>query len=976
MARHEEDDDAMQEVRRRQRRWVDSVFNSLTPEQRIGQLFMVSAYSNRNEKHILELEQLIKKYNIGGLIFFQGGPGRQARITNRLQAVAQVPLLIGMDAEWGLSMRLDSTWSFPRQMALGAQRTSKGTYALGREMARQSKRLGVHVSFSPDVDVNSNPANPVIGFRSFGETPELVTERGLAYMNGLQDNGVMANAKHFPGHGDASTDSHYDLPVISRTRAQLDSVELPPFKALFKAGVKSVMVAHLSIPALDTTRNKPSSTSKKVVTDLLRHEMDFEGLVFTDGLNMKGAAAYYKNGRLEVECLKAGNDVLLCPEDVPASFNAIWDALDKGELSQRDLDKRVRRVLEAKYWVGLHDYKPIDLANLDRDLNPSSLRAFNKTQYANSATVLNLEPDFLPIRAVESTPIVSIAISTDSSSDYLNLMKRYAPMRTMALPEKVKPTAWDSVRRVMAGLKPSTVIVSYHNLMSKARNFNLPDSGVALVPKLVAQGHEVVVVAFGNAYALKNFTGTKALVTMYEDNVYTRHIAPQLLFGSLQAEGRLPVTPRPEYRRGMGEQTPAIGRLAYDEPEAVGMSSEVLGGIDSLALYAIKEKMTPGCQVLVARQGRVVYYKSFGKLTYDSTAALVSERTPYDIASVTKVAGTLQAVMMLQGQGKLNLDFTVKDYLYEATGTNKAGIRIRDILTHKAGLQPFIPYWKRTLTSGQPSFAWYCDKPEDGFTNQVSSNWFARPAAKDSVWEWIMNSDLLPSAKDGTYDYKYSDLGFVIMQRVVERITGRALEDYLQTELYAKLGIGLTYQPLKKYASKLLAPTEQDLAWRKHVVTGTVHDQMAALMGGIGGHAGLFGNANDLAILLQMNLQDGYYGGHRYMAPGVVSFFARKQDGGYRGLGWDKPQMDKREKGGMSQYASAETYGHTGFTGTCVWVDPVYDLVYVFLSNRVYPDANNKKLADYSIRPRIHDVVYRSLFRNYPTVFTTEMAKQ
>lgn len=970
------DEQQLGEVKRKQRRWVDSVFQSLTPEERIGQLFMVSAYSNRNEKHVQDLENLIRKYNIGGLIFFQGGPGRQARITNRLQSVAKVPLLIGMDAEWGLSMRLDSTWSFPRQMTLGAQQNTRGTYELGIEMARQAKRLGVHVSFSPAVDVNSNPANPVIGFRSFGENVKRVTAHSLAYMHGLQDGGVMANAKHFPGHGDAATDSHLDLPVINRSMAQLDTLELEPFRALFKAGVKSVMVGHLQIPALDSSKRRPTSLSRKVVTELLKEDMRFEGLIFTDGLNMKGASKYYKPGQLEVEALRAGNDILLCPEDVPAAFQAIWDAIDKDILSQRDLDKRVRKVLEAKYWVGLNSMKPVELQGLDRDLNPASLRQYNRKQYTSSATVVNVVPGYLPIKHVESQPIVALAVQADSTNEYLTLMQRYAPLKAMAVPEKPRRTVWDSVRKVMAQQSNSLVIISYHNLQSKAKNYNLPDSGLALVPALLKQGHQVVVVAFGNAYALKNFSGLQAMLAMNEDNSYTRQVAPQLLFGSLQAEGRLPVTPKAGLPRGTGETTPLLGRLAYDEPSAVGMSAEVLTKIDSIAADVIREKMAPGMQVLVARQGKVVFHKAYGKQTYDSTSAPVTLNTRYDLASVTKVAGTLQAVMQLAGQGRLNLDYTLKDYLYEVAGTNKAEIRIKDLLLHRAGLQPFVPYWKRTMVAGQPSFAWYCDKPEDDFTAQVSHNWYARPAAKDSVWEWILASDLVERNREGRFDTKYSDLGFMLLQRLVERITGKPLDQYLHQEFYSKLGIGLTYLPLKTTSPQLIAPTELDALWRKTTVKGTVHDPMAALVGGVAGHAGLFGTANDLAILAQMNLQDGYYGGTRYISPGTVPAFARKAGEGSRGLGWDKPAFDKKERGAMSQFASPETYGHTGFTGTCVWVDPVYDLVFVFLSNRVYPDANNKKLADYNIRPRIHDVVYQSLFRNYPTVWQNEMVRQ
>lgn len=962
------DDNEAIMLARKKNRWVDSVMATMSPMERVGQLFMVSAYSNRNEKHVQDLENLIRNYNIGGLIFFQGGPKRQAVITNRLQAQSRIPMLIGMDAEWGLSMRLDSTWSFPRQMALGAQRTSQGTYLVGLEMARQCRRMGVHISFSPDIDVNSNPLNPVIGFRSFGEDVELVTDRGIAYMKGLQDHGVLASAKHFPGHGDAAADSHYDLPLISRSRKQLDSVELRPFKALIKAGVKTVMVGHLYVPALDTTRNRPTSISKKVVTDLLIDDLGFRGITMTDALNMKGAAAFAKPGELEILALKAGHDILLCPDNVPVAFNAIKRAIEKGELDQYDIDQKVRRIIEAKFWAGLNQYKPIDLNQLDQDLMPASLKRLNRSLYAQSATVINKVTDFLPIRQIETKELVSIAIQADTNGDYQQLMKRYAPIRCFATPEKnPSPIIWDSLRRQVSGSR-KTIIVSFHNLQSKAKNFNLPDSGIALVPQLKAQGHEVVVVAFGNAYSLKNFPDVEALVTLYEDNSYTRTLAPQILFGSLAAEGRLPVSARNGLPRGSGEQTPALARLDYDEPEAVGMSSQVLQRIDTIAREMISQRMAPGAQVLIARQGKVVYYKTFGRMTYDSTSAAVRDVTRYDLASISKVAGTLQAIMLLEGQRKINLADPVKNYLPELEGTNKANIIVQDLLLHRAGLQPFLPFWKRTMLNRQLNTLWYCDRPEDQFSTQVAPKLFTKGSTTDSIWAWVVKSELLPPNREGTFDTKYSDFSFLFLQEIVERITGKPLDVFLRDEFFKPLGTNLTYQPLRTVSPKLIAPTEVDSVWRGGLITGTVHDQTAALMGGVAGHAGLFGTANDLAILLEMNKQDGYYGGKRYLDLGQVSKFTRRFASSVRGLGWDKPPVDKREKAPVSQYASPETYGHTGFTGNCVWVDPVYDLTFIFLSNRVYPDAGNVKISKAQIRGRIHDVAYEALFKNFPTV--------
>jgi len=422
------------EAKTKQQLWVDSVFDSMSEEERLGQLFMVAAYSNRDEKHSEELEKLIREYNIGGLIFFQGGPVRQAILTNRYQAKAKVPLLIAIDGEWGLKMRLDSTMAFPKQMTLGAVQDDAYIYAMGKEVARQCKRLGIHVNFAPVIDVNSNPANPVIGVRSFGEDKFKVAEKGIAYMKGMQDNGVIACAKHFPGHGDTETDSHLTLPVITHTKERLNDVELYPFRELIKDSVFSIMVAHMHVPAYDSTTNMATTLSKSVVTDLLKNELQFKGLIFTDALNMKGVSSFFKPGEVDVLALLAGNDVLLYAEDVPTAIRKIHKAIKENKITWAEVDERVKKILTAKFWAGLDSLKPIELHNLYEDLNSSEAKALRQDIYEKALTIVRNDDNLIPIRILDTTTFASITIGVPSQgSNFQHTLDLYAPFTHFTL---------------------------------------------------------------------------------------------------------------------------------------------------------------------------------------------------------------------------------------------------------------------------------------------------------------------------------------------------------------------------------------------------------------------------------------------------------------------------------------------------------------------------------------------------------------
>ncbi|QKG51660.1 glycoside hydrolase family 3 N-terminal domain-containing protein [Hymenobacter sp. BRD67] len=947
-----------------EQQWVDSVFNALTPDQRLGQFFMVAAYSNREKAHADRIERLVRNQGIGGVMFLQGGPKRQVIMTNRLQAAAKVPLLIATDAEWGLDMRLDSTTHFAKQMTLGAMDDDKLVYQMGRNLARKLRALGVHINFAPVVDVNSNPGNPVIGNRSFGENQDRVAALGVQYVKGLQDQRVIAVAKHFPGHGDTDTDSHVALPVINTDLARLEKVDLVPFQKSFEAGVLGVMVAHLYMPLFDTTNAKTTTLSKALVTGLLQEKMGFKGLIFTDALNMRSVSRLYKDGELDALALAAGNDVLLFSEDVPAALTRIKEAVAAGKLQQADLDLRVKKILRAKYWAGLNHYKPANALTLRDSLNLPETRVLSQTIFEHAVTVVKNDDKLLPFQRLDTLRIAAITIGTPPEGPYATIFNKYQPGPIYAVPDRYAPDSTFS--RIEARLgDANVVVVSLHQMNNTpSHSYGLGDGALKFLKNLQAnKRRKTVVVAMGNAYGLKYLEGARTLVCGYEDHYAAQIVVPQILFGALPARGKLPVTVSETLKIGTGLATPELHRLRYGAPEREGLDSKIMAQIDHIALESIVTAATPGCQVLIAKNGTVVFDQSYGYGTYDQSQP-VTNSTLYDLASVTKVAGTLQAVMYLKDQGRLNLDERVATYLPEMQRTNKREMTVREVLLHQAGLKPGIPTWERTVHDGTLKPSYYAPLRTDDFPNEVAPGEYSIKTADDSVWTWTLRSQLLPKVK-GKYPVEYSDLSFIIMKRLCEKILGEPLAEFLPKEFYKPLGLGsMTYNPLTRFPKSCIAPTENDTYYRHKQLQGTVHDQTAALVGGVGGHAGLFATANDLAVLMQMDLQNGSYGGNKYFQNAVVSEFSRPQvAGNKRGLGWDRGDPSKPE-GPTSRLAPASTFGHTGFTGTCVWLDPDNQILYVFLSNRVYPDAGNIKLRTYNIRTRIQEVIYKAMAQN------------
>ncbi len=950
--------------------WVDSVFQSLTPEQKIGQFFMVATYSNRSEGHYQYIDHLIETSHIGGLIFFQGGPYRQAILTNRYQALSKVPLLIGIDGEWGLGMRLDSTTEFPKQMTLGAIRNTDYVRQMGDEIGRQCQRLGIQINFAPVSDINSNPANPVIGNRSFGETRENVATKAIAYMHGLQGRHVIATAKHFPGHGDSNTDSHHTLPLISRSSEQLRDIDLYPFRQLIADSLMGMVTGHLHVPVVDNSSPALAATlSEKVVTDLLKRELGFRGLVFTDALNMAGVSRSVRREDVNLKALQAGNDILLYPENVKDAGRIILEAIQQGKISQALIDEKVRKILRAKYWAGLAHRQPISLVNLAADLNAPEAHQLKADLSEQAVTVVSDPQKLLPIHRLDTLQLASISIGADRSPTgaetiFQQTIDQYAPCVHITLPDK--PTTDVELAEVLTQVgSANLVLLSYHHMSESAyRRFGLTKPSTDLIGRLKQLGKKVIVTAFGSPYSLPAFAGADALVCAYQDFEEMQQTVPQVLFGALGAKGMLPVTAG-DWRTGTGLQLEPGGRLAAGTPESVGMKSAVLAKIDVIVQDAIRDRVVPGCQVLVARKGKIVYSKNFGGLTYGPTAERVTDATLYDLASVTKVLSTLQAVMWLYDRKQLDLDQKASFYLPELRGTNKQSISIRDLLWHQSGLIAFYPQlWDRTRNPGgglKPEY--YSPVADSLHTLQIAPTLWAKPALKDSVWKWVIQSPMSRKTDEsGKPAYVYSDLGFLTLQKVVERITRQPLDKFVAAQFYRPLGLStICFTPLQRLTNPHCAPTEQDTYFRNSLLVGTVHDQMAAVQGGVSGHAGLFGTAREVAAILQMNLQNGEYGGHRFFQTSTVPYFAQTiSPRSYRALGWDKLNPTDNSVY-LADQASSRSFGHTGFTGNMVWIDPEKELVFVFLSNRIYPTAANTLINTTKLRRRIDEVVYQSM---------------
>ena len=937
-----------------QKSWVDSTYNALSLKEKIGQLFMVQVFSNQDKATKKLILNQIKNYHIGGIIYSKGGPVRQAHLNNELQSASKIPLLVGMDAEWGLSMRLDSTYAFPWNMTLGAIKDLDLIRKTGQHIGEHCKRLGVHINFSPVVDINTNPKNPIIGNRSFGEDKEAVSSRSLAFIAGMQEAGVMANAKHFPGHGDTDSDSHKTLPTINFSQQRIDSLELYPYKKLFSKGLSSVMVAHLNVPSLDARSNYPSSLSYPIVTELLKEKLGFKGLIFTDALDMKGASNFSNPGEVDLLAFLAGNDVMLMSADVSQGIAALQRAVESGVISEQRLAHSVKKILSAKFKVGLTQYKPINTDNLVADLNRKRDDVLYQKLMENAITLVQNKNDILPIKDLELHKIAYVNMGEADASPFLKILNKYTQVDSVS--------AYNLDELVSDLSQYNTVIVGLHTSnASPWKAYQFTHKELVWLYE-IARTNRVVLTIFAKPYALndfKSFANFESIVMAYQNSSIAQQTAAQIIFGGLAAKGKLPVSINSVFKVGHGISTPAIDRLSYGLPESVGMDSTRLHKIDSVAAYAVDEQMTPGIQLLVARKGKVIYEKCFGHHTYNKTTK-VKLNDLYDVASLTKILATLPLLIELVDQGVIQLGSTLGELLPVYKGSNKESITVQEMLSHYAQLKPWIPFYVSTLDSitQKPNPTFYKSNQTKEFSIQVSKDLYLRNDFKDSIQSKIIESELLDKKK-----YRYSDMPYYMLKSIIEKQYSQPLDELVQQRLFKSLGANLsTYKPLEKFSIQQLVPTEIDDYFRYDKVQGYVHDMGAAMQGGVGGHAGLFSNANDTAKLMQLYLQKGVYGNKRYFSSHTFDKFNTchycDQDN-RRGIGFDKPQLE--DEGPTCGCLSMESFGHSGFTGTYAWADPDKEIVYVFLANRTFPKLDTNRLLKENIRTEIQRLIYESI---------------
>lgn len=953
--------------------WVDSVMAQMTLDQKIGQLMMIEAENSGSKASLSALTKSVEEYGVGGLLFRKGDIAAQARVTNAAQAAAKVQLLIAADAEWGLSMRLVDAPEFPRNMTLGAIGDDRLLYRYGREMARQCRLLGVNVNFAPVLDVVDDERNTAVGTRSLGARPERVAQLGVAFARGLEDNGVLAVAKHFPGHGYTLQDSHTTLPTVDKTLTGLNLSDLVPFKAYVEAGLSGMMNAHLNVPAVDSQCGA-SSLSAACVTGLLRGELGFEGLAFTDALVMQGA---HTSGSSCVAALLAGNDVLLSPPNLRREIAAVRQAVENGSLSEALIDERCAKVLRYKYALGLNLPQSVDEKDLAERICSTEAELTRRELLAGAITALKSDGDILPIKHLEKNRIAVVTMGENAAPDdiFQQRCAAYSATRRFCL------NHGEPLSKIISQLADYDVVIAAA----------LTDNAAcrSALEQIAANHPGVVAVICAKPFRLKNYSSAiqaaKGVVLTYDTCQWSVDAAAQTIFGGNAAAGRLPVNVAGVERAGQGEDYPAT-RLGYTIPQEVGLSPALSHKIDSIARCCIKKGAFPGCQVLVARRGKVVCDRCYG-VTDPTSKTPVTAATVYDLASVSKALGTLPAIMALYDKGLIALNDKASKYIPQLRGGDKEDITIEQLLYHESGMPASLNMYDVMIDTCGLGGKLFSSRRSETHTIKVTPRLYAhRKARLRSDITSAQASEKEPVAVcDGIYcgraaydtimgriyaakmrssrAFHYSCLNFCLLMNIEENVTGTAHDTFTHNGFYGPLGAyTTTYRPAEKLPLEQIAPTERDPLLRRQTVRGYVHDELAAFSGGVQGNAGLFSCANDLAKICQMWLNGGVYGGERFLQESTVTTFcAAKSKNSHRGLGFDKPNMTDAKASSTCAEASAATFGHLGFTGTAFWVDPDNDLIFIFLCNRVHPTRTNPAFAAENPRQKIFSAVYQSI---------------
>ncbi len=914
--------------------WVEKELSGMTLEEKAAQLVFPRArgsYESSDSPDMYRLEHLVKDVKVGGLIFFNSGIYDQSLLINKLQRISKVPLLIASDFERGVAMRAADATVFPYNMGLGAADDSALTYKMGRIIADEGKAIGVQQNYSPVSDVNNNPRNPIINVRSFGDNDKLVERLSLAMIKGLQDGGMIATAKHFPGHGNTDVDSHRDLPVISGSSAELNKVELPPFQSDINHGVMSFMIGHLAVPALEPDTNLPSTLSKNIITGLLKDKMGFKGLIVTDAMNMHAITNSYNSAQAAVMAIQAGNDAVLYPENSVEAVNAIVDAVKKGEISESRLDYSVRKILLAKKWSGLNNNKYIDIDKIPENVGTKAHWDIADELARKSITVVRDEDHLIPLSSDPSLKYASINLldsPTDRDDRFFNmqLRGRVGSLKVIRISPASEEKDFDEA---LSSAKNSDVIIlsAYLKVRAYEGNLLLNEKQTELVNKILDLGKPVVMLAHGNPYILADFKNVKTYVCNYGDTEVSEKALAQALFGESDITGKLPITiPGTDAVYGTGLQIKQSALRNESMPYSPE-ESEKFAGVDSVVNAAIQDSAFPGAVLLVAQNGKILHEKAYGHYMYDINSGPVTTKTMYDLASLTKVTATTTAAMICYDRGLFKLDDKVAKYLPAFGKNGKENVTIRNLLVHDSGLRPDIKSYRAYDSVANKTQAVY---------NEIFNDSLVYPTGSKMV---------------------YSDLNMITMAKIIETVTGKTLDQFTKEEVFDPMGMKSTmFNPPKSLVERI-APTEDDNYWRHRQIRGTVHDETSALMGGVAGHAGLFSDAGDLAKLLQMELQKGYYQGKRYIKASTIEMWTKKQsDLSTRALGWDTKSPEHSSSGHLF---SPDSYGHTGFTGTSLWTDPERNLFVVFLTNRVYPTRKNLKIL--RVRPKVHDAVIKAI---------------
>jgi len=947
--------------------WVDSVFNTLSIDAKIGQLLMVPAYSSKGNGHLQQIVKMVRENKIGGIIAMQGGPVRHVNMVNQLQKVSKTPLLVAIDAEYGLSMRLDSCIRYPYGFTIGAIDNDSLVFKMGADLARQCKRLGIHINFAPVADVNSNPLNPVIGFRSYGDNPKLVFQKALSFGLGLQSEQVLATFKHFPGHGDTQTDSHFAMPVIMHDRTRLDSVELVPFRNAVKYGIGGMMTGHLSVPALDSS-GVTATISKPMVQDLLIGEYGFEGLIVTDAMNMEGADDQDDHTSTEVKALIAGNDLLEFVLNPAKVIIAVKKAIADGQISVESIDRKCKKILMIKRWSGLNKMVPLSSLNLYTDLNQSAYRMTLRNVAQQSLTVLRNSDQILPLRHLDTLNIATVSIGRGMVTDFQRSLGRYTKMDHFFISKEANDEA---IKKLMGQLKKYNLVIAAVNNLGNfvASKYRVTDTQQKVLSQVAAHRKSVVVM-FGNPYVLDYFVeagNATALVMAYQESAESQDLAGQLLFGAFGAQGKLPVTVGGEYCSGDGLVTLSANRFKYTLPEEFGVDSTFLKKkIDELVSQGLSEKAFPGCEVFLAKDGKVFFMETYGYHTYSGEQKLQQDDL-FDFASLTKIIAPVPALMRLTDEKKLFVNKRMSDYWPDWKGSNKQNLIVADVLSHQARLKTFIPFWTKTIDAkGNLKPGFYSKDSTEKYSLRVSKDLYILNSFRDSVYAAIRKSALLKQSH-----YAYSDIGFIIFPGIIESLSQKDYETYLKEIFYKPLGAySLTYRPYLYQPIDKIDPTEFDASFRKGLLQGFVHDESAAVMGGISGNAGLFGTINDAAKVMQMYLNYGTYGGDRYISEATMKEWTSRhfeKTDNRRGYGFDKPyprnSLNKLENAYPAPLASDASFGHSGYTGTFAWADPKTGMLFLFFSNRVYPTRANNLINRLNIRESIQQMAYEIMLK-------------